>query len=156
MSKDNVFLYDPKIIPWKTPLPEGMTWVSIGKPSILIANLGDLQRLNEEVGPYKIIASAATYLANISHMTPDEINEMKKGILYSGAIAIYKEDQIPGTRIQGHDLKKHGRIWTSKDTGKARGLQNLIFANALHPDRKIERIEAILAGYEAQEKSRHR
>jgi hypothetical protein len=155
MSEDKVFLYNPKIIQWETPLPEGEVWMSIGKPSILITEWEDLSILNNHSFPYRVLASATAYLADISHMTSDEINEVERGVLYSGAIAIYKAGQIPGTKINGPHFEMNGRIWESRKPNCARGLSNLIFGNAITPDQKITRIEAILAGYEAQRKEEH-
>ena len=161
----NIFLEDGSIVLWDAPPKKGnrtMPYRYNGSTE-LIEQIG-IDSIDEELGPFRIIGSAAKYLADIIHLNQEEpyiigkkvTGDIKREILFDGGIDIYRKGQIPGTELQGYDLEGHGRIWTATEPEEiflnSDGLKNMIFDNSSDD---IERIEAILKGYETKEKNRY-
>ncbi|MCF7871589.1 hypothetical protein K9L97_01015 [Candidatus Woesearchaeota archaeon] len=159
-EKQNVFLNDASILPWERPPREGYRSIlhMYNGSTKLIEQIG-FDSLNETIGPFRIIGSAIKYLADIIHlgdyyfrMSDPVLGEEKREILFVGGLTIYRQGQIPGTEIQGYDFERHGKIWIARNSedqySSSDGLRNLIVDKSLDP---IDRIEAILSGYQIQE-----
>lgn len=159
-EKQKIFLEQGSILPWDNSVFM-LSWYD--GSTKLVEQIG-IDYIREEIGPFKINGSAAKYLADIARLSKKTFresehhsSEIKREILFRGAIEIYRNCQIPGTEIQGYDFERNGIIWTAKEN-EARyhgsdGLKNLILGDE---EDKAERIEAILRGYKAQEDYRER
>jgi hypothetical protein len=159
-KKQEIFLYDSSILTWERPIKEGYTsTLPIYNGSTKLINQIGFDSIDEEIGPFKIVGSAVKYLADIAHLgkdclkTNDSIqSDVKREILFSGGLTIYRECRIPGTRIYGYDVERHGEIWIAKKPEKqfygSNGLKNLVLGDTSNIP---ERIESILRGYQAQE-----
>lgn len=161
----NIFLEDGSIVLWDTPPKKGnrtMPYRYNGSTE-LIEQIG-IDLIDEELGHFRIIGSAAKYLADIIYLNQKEpyiigkkvTGDIKREILFDGGITVYRKGQIPGTEQNGYTLERHGRIWTATEPEEiflnSDGLKNMIFDNSSDD---IERIEAILKGYETKEKNRY-
>jgi|GEM_PF-998207 len=165
-----IYLDSRDVIMWKRPPKKGYYRLpDVRNASTEIIESMGMDTLEDEVGEYRIHASAAKYLANIRRL--DRENEIlldgedfgrepKKAVIFSGGIQIYKEGLLPGTEIEGFDLEKQGRIWTAKrDTRVYRspsGFKDVIWGKAVTKDGMVRRIRGIIRGYEEQERARER
>lgn len=159
-EKQKIFLEQGSILPWDN----SRFMLSFYDGSTTLVEQIGLDHIQEEVGPFKISGSAVKYLADIARLSKNTFresehpsSEIKREILFSGVLTVYRNCQIPGTEIQGYDFERNGIIWTAKENeGKyygSDGLKNLILGDE---EDKAERIEAILRGYKAQEDYRER
>lgn len=164
MGKEIIFLYDATIAPCNRPKPktsighDTLTNITYDMSTETLDCFG-FDDVHEEIGDYKIGASAVRHLAEIKHYDPErpyhdeyDKNKPRKEILFTGVIAIYKKI-IPGSEIDMYDLT-FGEIQTATKPdniykGKG-GLRKLI----LGPNDDVSRIEAIIRGYNIQEQKR--
>jgi hypothetical protein len=163
MEGKHIYLYDNRILPWKRPLEPGQ------RPNLLQHNgLTDLVEelginvVNEEIGNFKVIASAVRYLAKIAFCSRDNplafdgqiTSEVEKKILFVGGIEIYRKGLLPGTKINGYNLERQGKILVTTNLEEqyksSDGLKKLIVTNK----KDLNRIESILLGYKLQEEAR--
>lgn len=116
-----------------------------------------LDTVDETTGQYRVIGSAAKYLADVVRRHADSEKEhdqeAQRKLLFSGSLAIYKKGI---SESDGYDFRRHGRIWVAIDPEERLlgpdSLKYLIFGDA--PD--AETVDAILDGYEYQETRRQR
>lgn len=157
-EKEKIFLARGSILRWERPLKKGcISLLHMYDASTKLVGQIGLDLINEEVGPFKIVGSAAKYLADIVYLGKNwyrdgpVTGEVKQEILFSGGLAIYRKGEIPGTEIQGYDLERRGRVWIAKKPEEqffnSDGLKNLVLGTT--PD-VVGRIEAILEGYQTQ------
>ena len=158
-----VFLFDVGIIPWKSPPKQirGYEVIDINQhPTKLISQIG-FDRIDETIGPFKIVGSATKYLADVSHLgsTGFDIGgafngEERREVLFYGGLSIYKSGEILDTGIQGYDQVRRGKIWVARQVEEPwiieDGLRSLVLG--MIPSQTEERIESILEGYIIQEK----
>jgi hypothetical protein len=166
-EKPTIFLNDPTIVAWKKPSVEigGALHISTADQfSRLLATIG-FDTMDEEVGPYRLCASAAIYAMNLARLGPSRFNmggafdgEITREALFTGGIDIYQSREITGTDVDGYELVRHGRIWAAVPIGgpedRLGGLKKLILGEdypAQPLDITKERVEAILRGYWTQE-----
>lgn len=161
-DKQDIFLEDNSILPWERPLEEGhgsMLYAYDGSTKLVEQIKVGLDTINELVGPFRVIGSATKYLADIAHLSKHIFRngesvsgEVKREILFSGGLSIYRNGQIPGTDIQGYYLERHGKIWIAKNPEEqfygSDGLRNLVLGN---DSNAVGRIESILHGYKTKE-----
>lgn len=161
-----IFLEDGSILPWMRPVGEGYIespFFHMLNGSTKIKQFLEYPTLDTQVGKYTIFASAAMYLADIARLGKiryklDE-NEQPKAeeeILFAGGIQIYQNGIIPGTEIKGMDFVKAGHIWCAQKPETiprdSDGLKRIIFGHEETTEGKEKRIEAIIRGYEYQER----
>jgi len=161
----NIFLEDGSIVLWDIPPKKGnRTKPYIYNGSTELIEHISIDSIDEEIGHFRIIGSAVKYLADIIYLNQEEpyiigkkvTGNIKREILFDGGIEIYRKGQIQGTELRGYDLEGYGRIWTATEQEdrffSSDGLINMIFNNSSDD---VERIEAILKGYETNEKNRY-
>jgi hypothetical protein len=166
-EKPVVYLNQKDILPWDQPPKEGyMTspWLehADGKTEI-VESLG-IRTLDVAVGKYRIIGSAAPYLAMVSHLGNGFLDSRKESpsnppveeMLFSGGVHIYKGGTISGTELSGLELEESGRIWLGIPLVQIidKGSPNLLGEAILGEDPTIETVEAILQGYENQRRKK--
>jgi len=160
-EEEPIFLSNGIILDWDLSETEKHMYGIIASESStkLIEYLG-LNKLDEIIDPYWVIASAAQYVADIVPFGRNSEKQTVKTkperkILFSGSIAIYKFGIISGTEFSGYNLVKKGDIWTATknlDTFRGeQGLRNLILDRNY---KDVKQIEGIVLGYEIQEKMR--
>ncbi|MCK5625096.1 hypothetical protein KAI04_04605 [Candidatus Pacearchaeota archaeon] len=163
-EEPKIFLVENNLFNWEKPLKPGYmrSGMAYNAKTELLESLG-MDIVNENIKGYNIQATAAKYLAKVIRLGKDKYRDPSdeiKGtpedlILFNGNIAIYLAGEIPGTKLKGFDLENTGRIWlatTPTDILKSdKGLHNLILGNELTEEGKVERIKAILRGYEQME-----
>jgi hypothetical protein len=124
--------------------------------------------LDDETRPYRILASAAKYRANIARfdnskleiMFGSEANPPQEEVLFAGGIQIYKQGKISGTDLVGLDLIRAGEIWVgAKPTDIVlcdAGLHHIVFGEVTSTEEKVGRIDAIIRGYKLQEEAQRK
>lgn len=154
-----IFLESGSVLPWQKPVKrECISLLHLYNGSTEPTNQIGFESMDAELGPYKIIASAVKYEADIIHLDrldpikhEQPAGEKKHEILFDGGITIYKkEEAIAGTSFSGYDFKLNGRIWKAVPAEKiymeTGGLKHLV----LGENDSLERIGAIIDGYEMQ------
>ena len=164
-EKRRIFLDDGSIFPWERPARSGYTegpeiLVDICLWSTRLVEQVGFELMDEEAGPFRVVASAAKYLVDLARMKHREkgvTNEPKRELLFSGGMTVYRKGEIPGTKLQGYDFERKDRIWFATAPEKrfldSGGLKHLIFGD--EPN-QIGRIEAILEGYRTQDENDRR
>lgn len=168
-KEDNLpklFLEDGTIADLDLPIPKGYidtgirpnAYTQIKKP------LGINQVIAETAGDFMVYASAAKYLADIIRSDRTHVflegekswRELVEGpseelVLFSGGIQIY-ERGLPEMKDTFH-LRKVEKIWYAEKPilHHSNDLKTLIFGDSKKDADRVERIESILRGYEAQE-----
>ena len=131
-----------------------------------------LENVDVEVGEYRIIGSAAEYQANIALLDRDGFGKnggcrnprefarqrAEQMFLFSGGIQIYtKGVQICDDNnkieegFEGYSLERREKIWVACKEPVT--LSNLIVSPDASEQERVERIEAIIRGYEAQDEA---
>jgi hypothetical protein len=142
-------LKDDSILPWwESPFniihPDGGS-------TELVECLG-LETIDQEVGKYRIVASAAKHMADIGHKVGyDKKAKVVRELFFRGKIAIYEQGKILDTELDGWDIATEGFIWASTPDEErfqgSVGLRNLVLGENPTEDR----ISSIIQGYEIQE-----
>ena len=159
-----IFLCDGSILPWERPVEEGSISMlhTFNGSTNMIESLG-LEALDQVVGPFRIVASAAKYLTDLARLDPRDkwrdgtkvTGKVNREVLFSGGITIYREGVIPGTKINGYDLECEGTIWVAKTPVEQfnvlGGLQQLTLTST--PNNNP--IEAIIVDYKKRESAQH-
>ncbi len=154
-EQEKIFLYDSYLYPWETPTRSGrVNELPVGcKPTILTKSFG-IERVHETFGPYVVDANAAKYLATINTPATPYSAAKQPGVLFNGNLSIYQNREM-ADGFEGLDLVFNGRIWVATKQDKIyqgeRGLFTLIFGQGSNEEKKGERIEAIIEGYQHQE-----
>jgi hypothetical protein len=114
-----VYLNNGDVLPWERPLPPGSaSMLHMYNGSTTPRAMIGVDVLDETVDQFRVVASAAKYLADIARIPDgaqfsgcfeDEKAVPEEAILFSGTIAIYAGGIVPGTEFQGYDLKAHGK-----------------------------------------------
>ena len=156
----NVYLNEGGILPWERPLPPGhISMLHMYEGSTNVVGYAGLDTIDELVGPFLVQVRAAKYLADIARINQwgGSSGELKREVLFSGGILIFKNGLIPGTEIEGSDLVQDGDIWVARsatDLYAADGsLRKLIF-EGLDGEDRVKRIESIINGYKTQKEKR--
>lgn len=164
-----IYLNDWSIVPLKRLSKKaGISSLDFLNGSTKIVGFIDIDTVNKTVYSsdynYKIVASAVKYLADIIHLNmtgdhskfPDEpvSGETKREILFSGNLTVYEHGKIHGTEISGYNLIRNGRIWMAREPSdllrREHGLETIILGVGCEQFP----MEAILRGYEIQERKR--
>ncbi|GBE20590.1 MAG TPA: hypothetical protein ENG87_03370 [Candidatus Pacearchaeota archaeon] len=164
-AENLIFLNDESICDWERPLRKGyfrMPKYWVGSTEIVEFMGSDFVR-EGVVGSYFINASASKYLADIipfSHdvWTDNQDIKPERRLLFEGGIQIFREGEIPGTKIKGNYLIINKKIWCAKEPKDnlvgANALKNLLFEETPKHKTRIERVKAIVDGYLLQEELR--
>ena len=172
-QENSIFLNDRTILRWNIPTQDSATHQMDGITVIKKSLSPDSPDFfSEKYGPYKIVASAAKYLADIARTGPrlylepgeEMANPMEEQVLLEGGIEVYEHGKTHGTEAEGYHLERRGKIWMAiKPTPQTMGTNSSILHALLdYPESNLTdewctaRIEAILRGYEEQEREARR
>ncbi len=164
-EKPAIYLRDCDILYWGPQDPTiPIKWNGITQ---IIKPYG-VDIVNATFGSYQVSASAAKYLADIVRVDKDNprvqyserisVAPEEKEVLFSGGIEIYQEKEIPESEVKGYVLVCRGKIWCAPKLPVGvlltdKGLEKIIFGDTnVSSEENIERIEAIINGYEIQER----
>lgn len=161
-----VFLDSGKLVEWDRPpriqrkdrisLPQTMIYDASTE---LVSYIG-FDQLDEKIGRYHLVGSAAKYLANIAPLGNRTLrdcdektsNTPREKILFTGSLAIYSSGNIPGTEIGGYDFVRHGRIWDARKPSEVlksqEGLRRLVLGELTSEKELVARVDSIVRGYE--------
>ena len=142
---DIIMLNDEDLVPWYF-LDQGE---ETGKGQKLKGYLG-FDSIDEEAGPFRVIASAVQYLADVLKISPGEKAKLREQVLFYGGVQIYEPHEVPDTDIRGLKFIVNGGIWTTTDPDQRghQGLHNLILGE--DPVGSEERIKSVIRGYEVE------
>jgi hypothetical protein len=147
-------LRDDSILPWWES-PYNIVHPDGGSTK-LVECLG-LEAIDQEVGKYRVIASAVKNVADIGHKVGyDKKATIVRELFFRGRIAIYEQGKILDTEVDGWDIATEGFIWASTPDEEifhgSGGLRNLVLGENPTEDR----ISSIIQGYEIKEKQRRK
>lgn len=156
-----IFLDDPSILPWERPLPKGsISMLRFANGKTIPVGFCGIEALNISQGIYRVGGSAAVYVADISHVPTGEESgflweredRTQRELLLLGGIQIYKKGKVPGTKVNGYDLKASGRICYSTPFGE--GYFEGLLSRVVLGSGSRSNIARIISGYEMQAKSK--
>jgi hypothetical protein len=142
------FLNDETILPWWDSM---FRMVHPDQGSTKLVKCLGLESIDQEVGKYRIVASAAKHIADIGHEVSYKENAtVVRELFFRGRIAIYEQGKMLDTKLDGWDIATEGFIWTSTLDEEifrgSDGLRNLILSAKPTEDRII----SIIQGYKIQ------
>ena len=149
-----IFLEDKKILLWEKTLPKNVYMqMIIGEGLTELIEYKGFEEIHENIGKYYINASCVKYLINLKRLDESGIIQylprkadapkpegMKTELLFSGAVAIYSNGIIEGTKISGKELILSEKIWFATQK-LSETLKEIIIEN---------NIEKIILGYSTQ------
>jgi hypothetical protein len=149
-------LYDDTILPWKRPHYGLLMTDYFDGGTTLVAALG-VDTLDETIGRYRCVASAAKYLADIQPTTrsvAEQEGTAQRQVLFIGALVLYENGPIPGTALNGYDNPLVTMIWIARKGKRFEGmggLRELLFDKARSEE---SRLKEIINSYIAREQAR--
>ena len=165
-NSTSISLFDPSILDWDRPLPEGMiNFLDVMGGMTLPKKYLGLDSLNLEIGDYVVQASVAKYLVDLSLNHPNYVGRRRSNpqiekILFLGGIHIYQKGIIPGTTFEGYDLVRNGKIRVAfppyPNLKSSSGLKLIVCGENFSIPEQTKRIEQIIIDYEEQDETRRK
>lgn len=157
-----VFLHQNDLFLPERPLRKG--WISVPAFHTGFTKLEKFLGRNvcdERIGPYAVQTSAAEYLASVNRFDKrvyggdDKRKSHPERVFWGGITIYFRENPVYGAVFEGEVPLRTGVIWSGiQDAPRSFGLQHLLFGmfgNKTSENAKVQRIQAILAGYQEQE-----